>query len=261
MNTRKIEHAFSSEIKIFPVPLRTRNGESDRSKDFTDDSGTREKEKENEKEAKGIVSRRARVVDGNCELMISEKGRASTAWRCCYYWNETDGRKTEWRERERRRVVCRTSAGLVSAAAGGQTGCPDSTEGRLLCLPRVAREKQTRTRHFGPRPYLLLDGKEREREREKTVQQRARDNDLLYPFSLNRGSFERRIFTNTWQLTRASSMKKKQEKERRRRRRRIHVYRIESSVVLEAEKIRIDVGFLACRRELLYYARDSRLYR
>ncbi|KAL2745001.1 hypothetical protein V1477_007543 [Vespula maculifrons] len=128
MNTRKIEHAFSSEIKIFPVPLRTRNGESDRLKDFTDDSGTREKEKENEKEAKGIVSRRARVVDGNCELMISEKGRASTAWRCCYYWNETDGRKTEWRERERRRVVCRTSAGLVSAAAGGQTGCPDSTE-------------------------------------------------------------------------------------------------------------------------------------
>ncbi|KAF7397218.1 hypothetical protein HZH68_008440 [Vespula germanica] len=131
MNTRKIEHAFSSEIKIFPVPLRTRNGESDRLKDFTDDSGTREKEKENEKEAKGIVSRRARVVDGNCELMISEKGRASTAWRCCYYWNETDGRKTEWRERERRRVVCRTSAGLVSAAAGGQTGCPDSTEGLL----------------------------------------------------------------------------------------------------------------------------------
>nr|KAF7421389.1 hypothetical protein H0235_009225 [Vespula pensylvanica] len=129
MNTRKIEHAFSSEIKIFPVPLRTRNGESDRLKDFTDDSGTREKEKENE-EAIGIVSRRARVVDGNCELMISEKGRASTAWRCCYYWNETDGRKTEWRERERRRVVCRTSAGLVSAAAGGQTGCPDSTEGR-----------------------------------------------------------------------------------------------------------------------------------
>ncbi|KAL2729024.1 hypothetical protein V1478_006656, partial [Vespula squamosa] len=124
-NTRKIERAFSSEIKIFPVPATIRNGESDRFKDFTDDSNGNEGERERGREG---VERQARVVDGNCELMISEKGRASTAWRCCYYWNETDGRKTEWRERERRRVVCRTSAGLVSAAAGGQTGCPDSTE-------------------------------------------------------------------------------------------------------------------------------------
>jgi len=58
--------------------------------------------------------------------------------------NEKSEREKE-RQREGERLVCRTSAGLVSAAAGGQTGCPDSTEGRLCALLTAGRERQPRT--------------------------------------------------------------------------------------------------------------------
>ncbi|KAI4489964.1 hypothetical protein M0804_004146 [Polistes exclamans] len=77
--------------------------------------------------------------------MISEKGRGSTACRCCYYWNETDGRKNgvERKRKTESRVQEQVQAWSRRLQAARQTGCPDSTEGRLLCLPRVAREKQT----------------------------------------------------------------------------------------------------------------------
>lgn len=60
---------------------------------------------------------------------------------------------------KRERAARGTSAGLVSAAAaaGGQTGCPDSTEGRLLCLPRVARG---RLEPPPLRPYLAKRDRE-----------------------------------------------------------------------------------------------------
>lgn len=69
-------------------------------------------------------------------------------------------------ERERRNVArLGTSAGLSLSlsTAGGQTGCPDSTEGRLLCLPRVATD---RLEPPPLRPYFVKRVK-RERERER----------------------------------------------------------------------------------------------
>lgn len=74
-------------------------------------------------------------------------------------------------EREKakeRRNVARlgTSAGLSLSlsTAGGQTGCPDSTEGRLLCLPRVATDRLEPPPPL--RPYFAKTVK-REREKER----------------------------------------------------------------------------------------------
>lgn len=68
--------------------------------------------------------------------------------------------------------MCRTSAGLVLAAAGGQTGCPDSTEGRLLCLPRVARGSLERRALRRP-TVVPRSGKEQERRRDGRVSERG----------------------------------------------------------------------------------------
>lgn len=62
-------------------------------------------------------------------------------------WNEMEGILKEKRDREEDRFVCKEQVQAwsrrLSSAAGEQTGCPDSMEGRLLCLPRVAREAKT----------------------------------------------------------------------------------------------------------------------
>lgn len=83
------------------------------------------------------------------------------------------------RKRERNRLVCRTSAGLVSAAAGGQTGCPDSTEGRLLCLPRVARgsleRRALRRLTVVPRSGKERRTSERASEEKRTARVRRRE--------------------------------------------------------------------------------------
>lgn len=75
-----------------------------------------------------------------------------------------EGERERESERERRNVArLGTSAGLSLSTAGGQTGCPDSTEGRLLCLPRVATD---RLEPPPLRPYFVKRVK-RERERER----------------------------------------------------------------------------------------------
>lgn len=96
-------------------------------------------------------------------------------------------------EREKakeRRNVARlgTSAGLSLSlsTAGGQTGCPDSTEGRLLCLPRVATDRLEPPPPL--RPYFAKTVKrERERKREVTrartrVNERSRADTYWLPF-------------------------------------------------------------------------------
>lgn len=77
-----------------------------------------------------------------------------------------EGERERKRKREKERSEtwnkCR-SLSLSLSTAGGQTGCPDSTEGRLLCLPRVATD---RLEPPPLRPYFVKRVK-RERERER----------------------------------------------------------------------------------------------